>query len=187
MAERETFIFRKSWLDMVECYNNEKQLLLLKCIIEMGLNPESNIDTFPTDMKAPLILIRESMRQMFNSYEKRKLAGQKGMQNRWKGKQNELEKYNEILKTWNKDKTVGIVSKLTEERTNLIDTFLKDHTKEDFEKVCKMVHDSKFLDGKKTDFKASFDWVIQLDNYQKIMDGNYKDNNKQNTNDIWEK
>ena len=37
------------------------------------------------------------------------------------------------------------------------------------------VRNSDFLMGKKTDFKATFDWYIGPKNFAKVYDGNYND------------
>lgn len=44
----------------------------------------------------------------------------------------------------------------------------------DFSKLLDAVAASPFLLGKKTDFKATFDWVIAPSNYTKILEGNYR-------------
>ncbi len=44
----------------------------------------------------------------------------------------------------------------------------------DFQKLLAAIAESPFLLGKKTDFTATFDWVIAPSNYQKIIEGNYR-------------
>jgi hypothetical protein len=44
----------------------------------------------------------------------------------------------------------------------------------DFRALLTAVEASPFLLGKKTDFKATFDWIIAPSNYQKIIEGNYR-------------
>jgi hypothetical protein len=44
----------------------------------------------------------------------------------------------------------------------------------DFKELLAKVEESSFLLGKKTDFKATFDWILAPSNYQKIIEGNYR-------------
>jgi len=44
----------------------------------------------------------------------------------------------------------------------------------DFKALLHEIGQSPFLLGKKTDFKATFDWIIAPSNYQKIIEGNYR-------------
>ena len=44
-----------------------------------------------------------------------------------------------------------------------------------FQELLNQVEKSPFLLGQKTDFRATFDWIIAPSNYQKIMEGNYID------------
>jgi hypothetical protein len=47
-----------------------------------------------------------------------------------------------------------------------------------FEFLLEIIADSPFLLGKKTDFQATFDWILLPTNYQKIIEGNYLDKSK---------
>lgn len=52
----------------------------------------------------------------------------------------------------------------------------------EWERLFKTVAESDFLCGKKTDWKASFDWIIKPANRQKILEGAYKNTKKPNQN-----
>ena len=54
----------------------------------------------------------------------------------------------------------------------------------DFQKLLGQIERCPFLLGQKTDFRATFDWIICPSNYQKIMDGNYLDQTSQRLQDI---
>lgn len=45
---------------------------------------------------------------------------------------------------------------------------------EDIENAFKMANESEFLQGKVTDWRADFKWLIKLPNIQKVLSGNYK-------------
>lgn len=186
--KREQFLFKASWLETVLLYPQDKQLLMFKAIVEMGLNPEIKIDSFPNDIRPCLVLIKESMDKMMSCYEKKQLAGAKGMQKRWGGKQ--LENCQKYLKLWNTLNDVPICEKLTDDRQKLIKAFEKSHKYDDFEKVIEVVKDSDFLRGKNNfGFTATFDWVLVEKNYQKIIEGNYKNKQgkeKEDLNELWE-
>lgn len=184
--KRDHFLFKASWLETVLVYPENQQLLMFKAIVEMGLNPDTSIDTFPQSIKPCMILIKESMDKMITSYEKKQMAGVRGMQSRWKDKNNEFQKY---LKLWNTLSDVPVAEKLNEQRTELIKEFEKLHTFEDFEKLIEIVKESDFLRGKNNfGFQATFDWVLVDKNYQKCIEGNYKNKASKNDkiNELWE-
>lgn len=179
MAVYDKFIFMRDWLDIVECYNENQQLILLKSIIEIGLNPDLKLDSYPNEIKPPLILIKESMARMRKEYEKKSIAGKKGMQSRWGNR--DLTFY---TNKWNEMNLTNV--DLTEERKTSIQNFLKTYKKEDFEKMIEMIQCSQFLKGKnKRNWKIPFDFAIQTENAQKILDGNYNDGNNINIKEIW--
>ena len=66
------------------------------------------------------------------------------------------------------------VSKLTRERINLINKILETHTTQDIGTVFKLVAESDYLSGRKTPWKATFDWIFIPKNFIKILEGNYK-------------
>ena len=68
------------------------------------------------------------------------------------------------------------VTKLTKERENLIKKILETHTTQDIGTVFNLVKESDLLSGRKTDWKASFDWIMNPKNFIKILEGNYKNN-----------
>lgn len=72
------------------------------------------------------------------------------------------------------------VEKLTELRKKNIESRVKENSLEVLGDVFRQVSESDFLCGKKTDFKASFDWIMKPANFVKILEGNYK-NNKNGT------
>ena len=82
-TETDRFVFLKDWLTIVECYNNDMQLVLLKSILELGFNPDLKIDTYPNEIRPPLILIKESILRMQKQYANKSKAGKRGMRNRW--------------------------------------------------------------------------------------------------------
>ena len=66
------------------------------------------------------------------------------------------------------------VMKLTDKRKKAIATFLKSMTIDDFEKACIMANNTPFLCGQsKSGWKASFDFIIKVDNATKIIEGVY--------------
>lgn len=65
------------------------------------------------------------------------------------------------------------VAKLTETRKKHINARLKDFTLEDMLMVFDKANESDFLSGRKTDWKANFDWLINASNFVKVLEGNY--------------
>lgn len=65
---------------------------------------------------------------------------------------------------------------LSATRKQNIETALQDFTLEDFRTCFKKAEASSFLKGqKKGGFKASFDWLIKVENMSKVIEGNYDD------------
>lgn len=77
------------------------------------------------------------------------------------------------------------VQSLSEKRKGSIRGILKEYSLEQIGDVFRNVSESNFLKGKVTNFIASFDWIMQPDNFIKILEHNYKNNGKeQSTNAI---
>jgi hypothetical protein len=68
------------------------------------------------------------------------------------------------------------VEKITDSRKKLIVARIKEHSLEEIGKVFNLVKESDFLSGRKSDWKASFDWIMNPKNFIKILEGNYKNN-----------
>ena len=49
-----------------------------------------------------------------------------------------------------------------------------------FGRFCEYVAQSDFLMGRKSDFKASFDWLLKPSNFAKVIEGNYENNRAAN-------
>lgn len=172
-TETDRFVFLKDWLTIVECYNNDMQLVLLKSILELGFNPDLKIDTYPNEIRPPLILIKESILRMQKKYANKSKAGKRGMRNRW------FKDWDYFIDSWNKLNLSQI--EITDERKELITNWLKTYEKEDFEKVCEMIQKSDFLKGKnERNWTINFDFALTPDNTQKILDGNYNNNSSSN-------
>ena len=72
------------------------------------------------------------------------------------------------------------VEKITESRKKSITNRIKENSLEVLGDVFKKVAESDFLSGRKSEWKASFDWIMNPTNFVKILEDNYK-NNKNGT------
>jgi len=72
------------------------------------------------------------------------------------------------------------VKSITTTRKKLIEARIKENSLEVLGDVFKKVAESDFLSGRKSDWKASFDWIMNPTNFVKILEDNYK-NNKNGT------
>lgn len=63
------------------------------------------------------------------------------------------------------------VRALSEPRKKAIKSRIKENV--DFDSLFRKVNESDFLSGRKTDWKASFDWILKPSNLNKILEGNY--------------
>lgn len=75
------------------------------------------------------------------------------------------------------------VEKITKQRENLISVRIKEHSLEKIGDVFRLTSESDYLNGKINNWKASFDWIMNPTNFQKILEGNYKNktNGQSNT------
>ena len=78
-----------------------------------------------------------------------------------------LEWYNEYCKE------LSTVRKLTDKRKKGILRLFKDYSQDDIKQVLINVSNSDFLLGKATDFKANLDWILNDNNFIKILEGRY--------------
>jgi hypothetical protein len=65
------------------------------------------------------------------------------------------------------------VMRITPKRNTRIKELLKAYSEQELLEAFKKVQASNFLTGKKTDWKASFDWLISGDNIAKVLEGQY--------------
>jgi len=98
--------------------------------------------------------------------------------NNGNNEKNDNNTYAFFQNAWNDSMPIKII-KLSDNRKKKIKSRLKKDT--DFEthfKIClQKINDSDFLSGRKGEWKASFDWLIENDNnYMKVLEDNYKNN-----------
>lgn len=73
------------------------------------------------------------------------------------------------------------VRSITEKRKRAIKNFLKENTLLDFREGVEKSISSDFLSGKNGGtFKASFDWLMNSNNCNKVLEGNYENSKSQN-------
>jgi hypothetical protein len=66
------------------------------------------------------------------------------------------------------------VEKLTEARKSAICARIKEHSLEVVVLVFNITAESNYLNGRIKNWKASFDWVMNPNNFVKILEGNFK-------------
>lgn len=80
-------------------------------------------------------------------------------------------------------KSLPRANKLTDQRKTHIKARLKKYTKAEIVKCFEMAEASDFLTGKtKNKFVASFDWLINENNLNKVLEGNYANRKSNNSN-----
>jgi len=93
--------------------------------------------------------------------------------------------YKQILNLFNSScPTLPNIKSIDGNRKKIINTRWRDNSNiEYFESIFKQVNSSDFLSGRSSKWKSSFDWIFNPTNLQKIIEGNYEnDNNLDNTN-----
>jgi hypothetical protein len=76
------------------------------------------------------------------------------------------------------------IIKLSDKRKAAITARYKEHGKDGILKAIQKSETSDFMQGKKTDFVGSFDFMIKAENFVKILEGNY-DNKNANGKSDW--
>jgi uncharacterized protein YdaU (DUF1376 family) len=86
--------------------------------------------------------------------------------------------FEEIVKIFNSVCVdLPVVEKISKTREKAIENRIKEFSLEQLGEVFRKVHESDFLSGRKTDWKANFDWIMNPTNFIKILEDNYKNNN----------
>lgn len=91
--------------------------------------------------------------------------------------------YSEIVERFNSTCSgLSKVMKITDKRKKSIDSRIKEYDKATIYKVLDMVSDSRFLNGdNKANWKANFDWILNPNNFVKVLEGNYENKEQQIT------
>ena len=95
-----------------------------------------------------------------------------------------VDSYNEICSSLPK------CTKITDSRKLSIRTRLKDYSEADLLKAFELAEQSDFLSGRNGKWNgANFDWILNVNNIQKVLEGNYKNKvSESKTNSIdWDK
>lgn len=71
------------------------------------------------------------------------------------------------------------VQKLSDTRKRTINTRLKKYSLDDFKKVFELTEESDFLTGRSTSWQCNFDWLLNETNMIKVLEGNYRNKDKQ--------
>ncbi len=86
--------------------------------------------------------------------------------------------YQQIVNSFNYIcKELPKVGKLTDHRKSAISARIKEHSLEVVIEVFNITAESNYLSGRIKNWKASFDWVMNPNNFVKILEGNYKNIN----------
>lgn len=90
--------------------------------------------------------------------------------------------YKDLVNFFNHE-TKGVFGELrypiSDKRKGHIAARIREHGKQSFIEMIQNANMSDFLKGENNRcFKASFDWMIKPNNYQKIIEGNYENRNK---------
>ena len=92
--------------------------------------------------------------------------------------------YSELVKFFNEE-TKGVFgtvrTPLSDSRKGMINARIKSYGKKTFADMIRKAYQSDFLKGQnKKGWTASFDWLIKPTNFEKVISGNYDNNNSRN-------
>lgn len=65
------------------------------------------------------------------------------------------------------------MQKMTAQRKSAIAARLKENTIDEVKQVILLAEKSAFLQGKKAQWQATFDWLMKPSNFVKVLEGNY--------------
>ena len=107
-----------------------------------------------------------------NANKRKENKEKENKRNKNKTKKDNRNKIVEIYNTYCDN--LSRVQKLTDERKKAIDSFLKEFTIEQFEQICKIANESKFLTGQNdSKWKADFDFLMRVDKATSVLEGKY--------------
>ena len=75
-----------------------------------------------------------------------------------------------------KDSNIPPINRLSNLRLEKLRGLLKDFTTKDIATVCQKAASSSFLNyqGAKHKFQATFDWLMEPENFLKVLEGTYR-------------
>jgi len=92
------------------------------------------------------------------------------------------EKYQKIADAWNELNGLPKVERLTDKRKTSLRSRLSDpYWRENWQRAMEQIPSSDFLSGRKTKWRATFDWFIRPESVVKIIEGQYHDGARQPT------
>jgi hypothetical protein len=81
--------------------------------------------------------------------------------------------YQQIIDIFNQTCTELPRASLTDDRKRLIDRILKTYTLEQIGQVFQITRDSDYLNGRVKEWRANLTWILNPNNFVKILEGNY--------------
>ena len=79
-----------------------------------------------------------------------------------------------IVQRYNSIQGLPRVVKLTDSRRRTLNARIKDYGIDMIYEMLELVSESDFLRGNTTQWSANFDWIMNPNNFVKILEGNYK-------------
>lgn len=79
------------------------------------------------------------------------------------------------IELWNSIPSLPNVMKLSDKRKSALKNLLKEYDWGQFEQVIDNIRTSSFLNGTSGRWQCSFDWILNRNNFLKVLEGQYKD------------
>lgn len=79
------------------------------------------------------------------------------------------------INLWNSIPSLPNVIKLSDKRKSALKNLLKEYDWGQFEQVIENIRTSSFLNGTSGRWQCSFDWILNRNNFLKVLEGQYKD------------
>lgn len=87
--------------------------------------------------------------------------------------------YISITDKWNSINELSNIVKISDKRDKLIKALLKDFKEDDILKAIDNISNSDFLKGyNNKNWKCTFDWLLNKNNFIKVLEGNYNKKTK---------
>ena len=163
--------------------DNESVGKIVKALIMFsnGESEEYCQNTLDNGLKSAFSILaaeeNERMKKRKDISSKRGVAGRRGMASRW-GKRSKDVDYESLMEYFNREvcgTRIPQIQRITGKRKAMVSARVRQFGKQAIQDVIQKTVRSRFLTGEDGGFfTATFDWLFKEDNFQKVLEGNYK-------------
>ena len=185
--DKKSIIVYADWQEQFDSLTDEEAGKLIKHFFAYVNDQSPTSDRLTELMFIPLKkALKRDLRKYESYIDKQKSNGKKGGRPKTQKTQPFLEKpkkADSVNVNDNVNDNDILLKKVTKGSERLIFSREKEYCKDDLKKVIDLTADSAFLNGDNNrGWTADFDWLMQKQNFIKILEGNYKNKTNGKTN-----